>query len=51
MAADALVTCVTRPSATMVLVKQEEGVHVYHEEGFELTIWALIQYKDVILPV
>ena len=34
MVADALAPCVTRSSAAMALIMEDEGVIVYFEEGF-----------------
>ena len=38
MAADALAPCVARPSATMVLTKQDKKLFVFHEERSELPV-------------
>ena len=35
MAVDALAPCVARPSAAMVLNKQDKHVLVFHEKGFK----------------
>ena len=35
IAADALVPSIARPSATITLIMQDEGVLVFHEEEFQ----------------
>ena len=53
MAADALVTCVTKASATMILTNSNKQVLVFHEEWFKLPTpspcWEMIEDTNIPL--
>ena len=53
MAADALAPCVTKSSAAMVLIMQDEHVLVFHEEGFQQPapspFWEMMENVNISL--
>ena len=55
MTADDLAPCIARSSAAMVLIMEDEQIHVFHEVGFQLPVpsqcWEMKQNANIFLCI